>query len=83
MQITIILTALSFGIGAHAWAQAANGEWIANNELGWDYNSGCKLSLPAGLIVWRCPYTQTCYNLRSQSWPVRVLYAHILIYGEL
>ncbi|KAM0277709.1 hypothetical protein ACHAO9_012459 [Fusarium lateritium] len=40
MQFTIIFTALSFGIGAHAWAQAANGEWIANNELGWDYASG-------------------------------------------
>lgn len=48
MQFATILTALSFGIGAHAWAQAANGEWIANNELGWDYNSGCKFFLPAG-----------------------------------
>ncbi|KAH6949110.1 hypothetical protein DER45DRAFT_620239 [Fusarium avenaceum] len=43
MQLTTILTALSFGIGAHAWAQAANGEWIANNELGWDYNSGYRV----------------------------------------
>ncbi|GAB7334592.1 hypothetical protein MBLNU13_g06564t1 [Cladosporium sp. NU13] len=31
MQFSTIITALSFSIGAHAWAQAANGEWIAND----------------------------------------------------
>ncbi|KAI9150069.1 hypothetical protein HJFPF1_09823 [Paramyrothecium foliicola] len=31
MHFATILTALSLGTGAHAWAQAANGEWIAND----------------------------------------------------
>lgn len=77
MQFTTMLTALSFGIGAQAWAQAANGEWIANNELGWDYNSGCKLSLPAGLIVWRCLYTQTCSIVACEG----ALCTHLNIQG--
>ncbi|KAM0232486.1 hypothetical protein ACHAP5_010711 [Fusarium lateritium] len=32
MHYTSILAALSFGVGAHAWAQSGNGEWIANDR---------------------------------------------------
>ncbi|KAI6753927.1 hypothetical protein HG530_013103 [Fusarium avenaceum] len=31
MHYATILAALSFGIGAQAWAQSGNGEWIAND----------------------------------------------------
>jgi hypothetical protein len=32
MQFATILSAIAFVTGAHAWAQAGNGEWIANNQ---------------------------------------------------
>ncbi|KAI9146928.1 putative alpha-galactosidase D [Paramyrothecium foliicola] len=31
MHYATLLTALSFGVGAHAWAQSGQGEWIAHN----------------------------------------------------
>jgi hypothetical protein len=33
MRSTAILAILSFATGGHAWAQAANGEWIANMDI--------------------------------------------------
>lgn len=33
MQFYTVLSSIAFAIGAQAWAQAGNGEWIANNEL--------------------------------------------------
>jgi hypothetical protein len=44
MQFTAVITALSFGIGAHAWAQAANGEWIANEYTYYGFQDARKLS---------------------------------------
>ncbi|KAH7198999.1 uncharacterized protein B0J16DRAFT_331467 [Fusarium flagelliforme] len=32
MQFSTVLSAIAFATGAHAWAQAGNGEWIANNQ---------------------------------------------------
>ena len=43
MQFSIIITALSFSIGAHAWAQAANGEWIANDTKYYGFENAREL----------------------------------------
>ncbi|RGP61079.1 hypothetical protein FLONG3_10634 [Fusarium longipes] len=38
--LTALTTALSFAAGASAWAQAADGTWVANNEYHYLYRTG-------------------------------------------
>jgi hypothetical protein len=45
MQFSAIIAAISFSIGAHAWAQAANGEWIANDTKYYGFENARKSSL--------------------------------------
>lgn len=51
MQFTTIITALSFSLGAHAWAQAGNGEWIANDTKYYGFENARKSTLNQGLQV--------------------------------
>lgn len=50
MQFTTIITALSFGLGAHAWAQAGNGEWITNDTKYYGFENARKSTLNQGLL---------------------------------
>jgi hypothetical protein len=45
MHYATILAALSFGIGAQAWAQSGSGEWIANDTKYYGFENARKLSL--------------------------------------
>jgi hypothetical protein len=42
MHYATILAALSFAIGAQAWAQSGNGEWIANDTKYYGFENARK-----------------------------------------
>lgn len=42
MLYATILAALSFGIGAQAWAQSGNGQWIAHDTKYYGFENGRK-----------------------------------------
>ena len=52
MQFSTVFSAIAFATGAHAWAQAANGEWIANNNPygPMPYSGGASKSFPASVM---------------------------------